>query len=85
MFRKKFFQAGVEKKTGGSNENFPRLLNNNRGKFEFYISSTVMAPGSHTSMQLSHPRHSSALTGTDFPSWISNTSTGQTSTHASHP
>jgi len=50
-----------------------------------YISSTVIAPGSHTSIQLSQPRHSSALTGTDLPSWISKTSTGQTSTHSSQP
>jgi len=50
-----------------------------------YISSTVIAPGSQTSIQLSQPRHSSAFTGTDLSSSISNTSTGQTSTHSSQP
>jgi hypothetical protein len=50
-----------------------------------YISSTVTAPGSQTSTQLSQPKHSSALTGTETSSSISNTSTGQTSTHSSQP
>jgi hypothetical protein len=50
-----------------------------------YISSTVIAPVSQTSIQLSQPRHSSALTGTALSSSISNTSTGQTSTHSSQP
>lgn len=44
-----------------------------------------LPPSSQTSMQLSHPRHSSALTGTDFSSWSSKTSTGQTSTHSPQP
>ncbi len=58
------------------------------GNMEFsldYISSTVIAPASQTSIQLSQPKHSSAFTGTDLSSCISNTSTGQTSTHSSQP
>jgi len=50
-----------------------------------YISSTVIAPVSQTSTQLSQPRHSSAFTGTALSSSISNTSVGQTSTHSSQP
>jgi hypothetical protein len=50
-----------------------------------YTSSTVIAPASQTSIQLSQPKHSSAFTGTDLSSCISNTSTGQTSTHSSQP
>eukprot|EP00831_Metopus_contortus_P013025 TRINITY_DN15254_c0_g1_i4.p2 TRINITY_DN15254_c0_g1~~TRINITY_DN15254_c0_g1_i4.p2 ORF type:complete len:143 (-),score=3.16 TRINITY_DN15254_c0_g1_i4:156-584(-) len=55
------------------------------GVRENQSSSTVMAPSSHTSTQLSQPMHSSALTGTDFSFCISNTSTGHTSTHSSQP
>jgi len=51
----------------------------------FYVSSTVIASSSHTSTQLSQPRHSSAFTGCDFSSTISKTSVGQTSTHSSQP
>jgi hypothetical protein len=36
-------------------------------------------------MQLSQPRHSSILTGSDFPSLISNTLAGHVSTHSPLP
>jgi hypothetical protein len=50
-----------------------------------YTSFTVMAPVGQTSTQLSHPRHSSMFTGSDFPSFISNTLAGQVSTHSPLP
>ena len=56
-----------------------------RERQKSYTSSTVIASSSHVSTQLSHPRHSSILTGLDLSSTISNTSTGQTSTHSSQP
>ncbi len=45
----------------------------------------VIASCSQASTQLSHPMHSSSLTGTDFSSCISKTSTGQILIHSSHP
>ena len=50
-----------------------------------HTSFTVMAAVGHTSTQLSQPRHSSILTGSDLPSLISNTLAGQVSTHSPFP
>jgi hypothetical protein len=50
-----------------------------------YSSSTVMASVGHEATQASQRMQSSALTGTDFLFWSSNTSTGQTSTQTPSP
>src|SRR5208282_4324456 len=55
------------------------------GNQPYYTSSTVSAPCSQTSTQLSQPRHSSSFTGSALPSTSSNTSTGHTSTHSASP
>ena len=44
-----------------------------------------IAPLGHWTSQALQARHSSSLTTIDFWSFISNTSTGQVSTHVSHP
>jgi hypothetical protein len=49
------------------------------------VSLTVMAALGQTDTQLSQPRHSSMLTGSAFPSFSSNTLTGQVSTHSPLP
>ena len=46
---------------------------------------TVMAPVGQTAIQLSQPKHSSMFTGSDLPSFISKTPTGQVSTHSPFP
>jgi hypothetical protein len=63
----------INKKTppSGSFESRKAALYTVSGGIPIYISVMVMASWSHTSTQLSQPRHSSALTGTDFPSSIS--------------
>lgn len=50
-----------------------------------YTSVTVIAPSGQTSIHVSHPRHSSMFTGSDFPSTISKTCAGQAFTHSSSP
>lgn len=58
-----------------------RFLENLNNQTSF----TVIAPVGHTSTQLSQPKHSSILTGSDLPSLISKTLAGQVSTHSPLP
>jgi hypothetical protein len=57
----------------------------NHSKQLSYISDNVTAPVEQTLTHVSHPSHRSAWAGFAFPSFISNTLTGQLFAHSSHP